>query len=110
MPSIKSRIAAITQPNGDRRYVPSSRRKMILIARIGSSDQTDERVLQLAPGVVELEQIELGHDHGAADLGAAVLGGGQREQQAAALLVRIGDALHAIDRGEHAADLALGII
>src|SRR6187549_2967882 len=83
---------------------------MMLIARIGASDQTDEGVLELAPRIVELDEIELGVDHGAAHLGATVLGGRQREQEAAALLVRIGDALHAVDRREHGADLALGIV
>ena len=40
---------------------------MMLVASIGSSDQADERVLQLTPGVVELEQIERssGEDVGA---------------------------------------------
>src|SRR6185503_4330127 len=83
---------------------------MILIARIVSSDQADERVLELAPGVVELDEVELGLDDGAADVRAAILGGRQRERQAAALLVRIGDAGDAGDRREHAADLALGVV
>src|SRR5689334_10180258 len=83
---------------------------MILIARIVSSDQTDERVLELAPGVIELEQVELALDDGAADVRAAVLGGGQRERQAAALLVGIGDAADAVDRRQHLADLSLGVL
>src|SRR5687768_6829542 len=77
---------------------------MMLIARIGSSDQSNERVLELAARVRELDQVELGLDDGSADLGAAVLGGRQRIRQATALLVRIGDAFHAADRLEHLAD------
>src|SRR5512140_511197 len=83
---------------------------MMLIARIGSSDQTDEGVLELTPGVVELDEVELGLDDRAADLGTTVLGSRQREQEPTTLLVRIGHGLHAIDRREHGPDPALGII
>src|SRR4051812_1357864 len=83
---------------------------MMLVAAIGSSDESNERVLELAARVVELDEVELGVDDGAADLGAAVLGRRQREQETAALLVRIGDALHAVDRLEHLPDAALRII
>src|SRR5678815_5029647 len=78
---------------------------MMLIARIEASDETDERVLELAARVVELQQIQLGADDRAADVGAAILGGLEREQHAAALLVRIGDALHAVDRAEDLLDV-----
>src|ERR1044071_576231 len=80
---------------------------MMLIARIEASDETDECVLELAACVVELQQIELGADHRAADFRATVLGGLEREQQATALLVRIGDALHAVDRAEDLLDVGL---
>src|SRR3954464_8843776 len=83
---------------------------MMLVAAIGSSDESNERVLELAARVVELDEVELGVDDRAADLGATVLGGRQREQQATALLVRIGDGLHAIDGLEHLADTALRIV
>src|SRR5690349_7085932 len=80
---------------------------MMLVARIATSDETDERVLELAARVVELQQIELGLDDTAADLGATVLARRQREREATALLVRLGDLRDAIDRLQDAGDLRL---
>src|SRR5687767_9455084 len=117
MPSTSSKIAASTHEKGDRKYASSSRLKMMLVARIGSSDESNERVLELAACVVELEQIELGFDDGLAHLCATILRSREREQDAAALLVRLGDALHAVDGGEHLRDrgphflgLGLGVL
>src|SRR5512139_3418160 len=77
---------------------------MMLVARIRASDESNERVLELAARVVELDEIELGLDDRTADLRTAVLRGRERVQQAAALLVRIADLLHAVDDAEHLAD------
>src|SRR5688572_2555176 len=77
---------------------------MMLVARIGSSDESNEGVLELAARVIELDEVELGLDDFLAHLGTTVLRGGEREQEAAALLVRIGDALHAVHGREHLRD------
>src|SRR5690349_9232495 len=104
MPCTSSSSAASTHEKGDRRYASSSRLKMMLVARISASDESNERALELATRVVELDQIQLGVDDRAADFRAAVLGGRERVQHPAALLVRIGDALHALDTAEHLLD------
>src|SRR5574338_710980 len=83
---------------------------MMLIARIGTSDETDERVLELAARVVELEQIELGRDDRAADLGAAVARRREREGPAAALLEGLEHLGDALDLLEDLLDLALRIV
>src|SRR5687767_10822680 len=83
---------------------------MMLVARIGPSDESNERVLELATRVVELQQIQLGLDDRAADFRAAVLLGRERERQPAALLVRLLDATDAVDARQHLGDLRLRIV
>src|SRR5580704_16112827 len=83
---------------------------MMLVARIGPSDETDERALELATRVVELQEIQLGVDDRAADVGAAVLLRRQRERQAAALLVRVADLADSRDGREDLGDLRLRIV
>src|SRR5688500_13894175 len=101
MPSMRRSNAASTHEKGDRKYARSSRLKMMLVARISASNKSNERALELATGVVELDQIELRVDDSAADFRAAVFRRREREQQAATLLVRIRDVLHAVDAAEH---------
>src|SRR5262245_44373443 len=70
---------------------------MTLVACIATSRETHEQGLELAARVVEAEQIEVGTDNRAADRGAAVLGGRQRERLAARLRERLGDLCDAVD-------------
>src|ERR1043165_7595475 len=82
---------------------------MMLVARIVTSDETDERVLELAARVVELQEVELRFHDRAADLGADVRAGAERGRPAAPLLVRLGDLRHALDARQHLRDEALRI-
>src|SRR3569833_943866 len=107
MPSTRRAAAAMIQPIGERRYRPSSRLLLMLVARIRASHESDERVLELASRVVELQEIELGLGDRAADVGPHVLAGRQREREAAALLVRLADLGDVRDRREHLRDRAL---
>src|SRR5215475_5951137 len=77
---------------------------MMLIARIATSDESNECVLELAARIVELQQIELGLDDRTANVGAAILRRRQRVRESAALLVRLVDLADAIDLLEHLRD------
>src|SRR4051812_5957182 len=83
---------------------------MMLVARIVTSDETDECVLELAARVVELQEVELRSDDRARDIGADVLVRRQRERETAARLVRLGDLRDAFDRRQHARDLRAWIV
>ena len=54
MPSMRRSSAASTHEKGDRTYASSSRLKMMLVARISASDESNERALELAIANIEL--------------------------------------------------------
>src|SRR4051812_33988524 len=110
MPVTSRNSEASTHENGARKYASSSRRKMILIARIGPSDEADERALELAAREVELEQIELGLDDRAAHLGAAVLARRERERDALRGAVQVVDLRDAVHRAEDLLDRRLRVV
>src|SRR4051812_11553362 len=83
---------------------------MMLAAGIAASHQTNERVLELAARVVELDQVELRVDHRATDVRTAILVRREREQESPALLVRLGDLADALDLAEEARDHSLGVV
>src|SRR5688500_7969264 len=83
---------------------------MMLVARIATSDESNERVLELATCVVELQQVELRVDDRAADIRTAIGLRRERERPTAALLVRIEHLADPADLLQHGADLALRVV